>query len=265
MIQGIACRDKLLPEVGGGIVGLRLPGDCCDLHLPIPKRMDHGIGALTPCRLVNIPHDTIEDLLEKHPRIRRTLWWASPEDAALRPADDASLLRNKYAINLRLKAFGFLFGRIHPLPHEELGDVPGISNVHAQRVMASLRNDGLISLRGRRIVLPGFERVSAFAQLDPDYLHLDPDPDRLARTRRRETKALLFFGAKDGLRMVCDVTGGYPPDRAAAQRDAISALASVAGDVLPSSSTHAMSITVRDGGRRPIFHASASPVAGWFD
>lgn len=83
MIQSIACCDKLLPEVGGVIVGLLLPGDCCDLHTPIPKRMDHGIGALTPCRLVNIPHDTIEDLLENLFRIRRTLWWASLEDEAI--------------------------------------------------------------------------------------------------------------------------------------------------------------------------------------
>lgn len=182
VIEGIACRYKLMPDGRRAIVALLLPGDFCDLNISILKRMDHSIGTLTQCKIVDIPRSTVDDLLENYPRIQRSLWWATLVDEAIlrewlvnmgKRRSDRQMAHLLCEMHFRLKAVGLSLGSMLPLTQEELADILGISHVHAQRVMASLRDAGLVSLQGRRIVVTDFERMIEFSEFDPDYLHLD--------------------------------------------------------------------------------------------
>ncbi|MTH62587.1 helix-turn-helix domain-containing protein [Paracoccus litorisediminis] len=58
---------------------------------------------------------------------------------------------------------------------EQLADTLGITVVHAQRVIAALRQDGLIELRDRQITIPDIARLMEFSEFNPDYLHLPPE------------------------------------------------------------------------------------------
>jgi CRP-like cAMP-binding protein len=83
VLSGFAGRYKILPQGQRYITGLMVPGDFCDLHVAILGEMDHSIATMTPCTVVEIPHTTIQDLTENHPRIAHALWWATLVDEAV--------------------------------------------------------------------------------------------------------------------------------------------------------------------------------------
>ena len=75
---------------------------------------------------------------------------------------------------LRLRVVGLANGGQYELPvtQQELGDTTGLSNVHVNRVLQSLRRDGLITLKGKNLVILDVERLNAFSGFTPNYLHL---------------------------------------------------------------------------------------------
>jgi CRP-like cAMP-binding protein len=181
VMRGMACRYKILPDGGRAIVALMLPGDICDLHVAILGRMDHSIGTLTDCQLVKIPRETIDDLLHNYPRIRHALFWSTLVDEAIlrewlvnmgRRRADHQMAHLFCEIHARLQAVDELHDSLMPLTQEELGDILGISAVHAQRVVAGLRHLGLINVQDSRVSVRDFDALSAFAGFEADYLHL---------------------------------------------------------------------------------------------
>src|SRR5918998_3387086 len=74
ILEGFACRYKLLEDGRRQIMSFQIAGDMCDLHSFILGEMDHSIGTLTPCKIAFIPHSALSDLIETYPRIARALW-----------------------------------------------------------------------------------------------------------------------------------------------------------------------------------------------
>ena len=183
VLDGIACRYKILPEGRRQIIGLLLPGDFCDLQSAVLGEMDHSIATLTPCALVDIPQHVVDALTLDHSRIARALWWATLVDESVlrewlvnmgqRPADrrTAHLLCE---LLLRLQAVGRAEGDACDLPltQTELGDILGLTNVHINRVLQDLRGRGLVALRERRLEIPDLAALQAFCGFDPAYLRL---------------------------------------------------------------------------------------------
>src|SRR5918993_1165335 len=65
ILEGFACRYKLLEDGRRQIMSFQIAGDMCDLHSFLLGEMDHSIGTLTPCRIACIPHPALLDLMEK--------------------------------------------------------------------------------------------------------------------------------------------------------------------------------------------------------
>jgi hypothetical protein len=57
-----------------------VPGDCCDLHVPILSKIDHTIGTLTACKVALLPHTVIETMTTQSRSITRALWWSTLAD-----------------------------------------------------------------------------------------------------------------------------------------------------------------------------------------
>ena len=47
IVEGLACRYKILPDGSRQIFAYLVPGDFCDLHVFILEEMDHSIGTLS--------------------------------------------------------------------------------------------------------------------------------------------------------------------------------------------------------------------------
>jgi CRP-like cAMP-binding protein len=182
ILEGFACRYKVLATGTRQIMAYLVPGDFCDLHVFILREMDHTIATLSPCRVVDIPRPRILEMTER-PALGRALWWAALVDEATlrewlvnigaRPAEQrvAHLLCE---LLLRLRVVGLADGAEYELPvtQQELGDTTGLTNVHVNRVLQRLRGEGLITLKGKHLVILDVERLNAFSGFTPNYLHL---------------------------------------------------------------------------------------------
>lgn len=182
ILEGFACRYKVLENGTRQIVAFLIPGDLCDPHVFILKAMDHSIATLSPCKVVKIPRERILEMTER-PAIARALWWATLVDEATlrewvlnigaRPAEQriAHLLCEML---LRLRLVGLADeGRYElPITQEELADTVGLSAVHVNRVIQTLRSAKLITLKSRKLVILGQEQLAELGGFNPNYLHL---------------------------------------------------------------------------------------------
>ena len=182
IVEGFACRYKLLKDGSRQIVAFLIPGDFCDLHIFILKTMDHNIATLSRAQVVDLPRSSILEMTER-PALARALWWATLVDEAIlrewllnngqREAEEriAHLICELYA---RLQVVGLAGADRFPLPitQAEIGDALGLSAIHVNRSLQTLRSQGLISLRHRELIIKDPARLKAFASFDPNYLHL---------------------------------------------------------------------------------------------
>ncbi|XYD12114.1 Crp/Fnr family transcriptional regulator (plasmid) [Methylobacterium sp. NMS12] len=183
VMEGFACRYKLLPDGRRQIMAFLVPGDFCDLHVAILGEMDHSIGTGWGCTVVDIPRATIDDLTAHQPRITRALWWATlADEGTLREwlvnmgqrEADRQMAHLFCELLVRLQAVGrasedsFDF----PISQADLADALGVSDVHVNRVLRELRIKGLAEWKSKRLHIPAVERLKAFAEFDPKYLHL---------------------------------------------------------------------------------------------
>lgn len=182
ILEGFACRYKLLPDGGRHIMAYLVPGDLCDFQVFILKTMDHSIGTLARSKVVDIPRTRILELTER-PAIARAFWMMSLIDTATlrewlvnlghRPAEER-IAHLFCELHLRLRSVGLADGNSFSLPitQTELADTMGITPVHANRVLQSLRADKLITLKDKEVVILDPERMYEMSGFNPNYLHL---------------------------------------------------------------------------------------------
>jgi CRP-like cAMP-binding protein len=188
LLEGWAYRSLSLEDGRRQILALHVPGDFVDMHSFPMRRMDHAVTTLTPCRFAVFPHARLVELTERHPHLARLLWLGTLIDAAIlrrwllgvgqRSAlEHAAHLICELYTRLSIVGLANNQGRIPmPLTQAELGDVLGISGVHANRVVQGLRASGAVAWRGAHIEILDWDALQALAQFDPDYLNLYDEP-----------------------------------------------------------------------------------------
>lgn len=184
--SGWACRYKLLEDGKHHTMAFLIPGDLCDVHVTILDKMDHSIRALTALKVTKFSIDEMVNIMDNHPRLARAFFWSTlVDEATLREwlvnmGTRSSELRVAHVLCellLRSRMAGVSYDGSFdfPLTQEELGASMGISQVHTNRVLQKLRQEGLISIEGKRIVIHDWKRLKAFSQFDPTYLHCKLD------------------------------------------------------------------------------------------
>lgn len=187
LLQGWACRYKVLADGRRQIVSLLLPGDMCDPHTFLLPAMDHSLGTLTAAVLARVPGPAIRAMVADSPAIAEALNWEMLTCGEIQREWTVSLGRRTAAeriahlfceLSLRLRVadpdggadFDF------PLTQTDLADAMGLSTVHVNRVMQELRARGVVELRGKRLGIPDRGALESLAMFDPRYLHLRPAP-----------------------------------------------------------------------------------------
>ncbi|MCJ2098619.1 Crp/Fnr family transcriptional regulator [Methylobacterium sp. E-046] len=183
ILDGFACRYKVLPDGQRQIMALLVPGDFCDLNVFILDEMDHTIGTISTCQIVDIPRQAIDDIAAHHPSIARAFWWCSLVDGAVlrewlvnmgARAPDQRISHLLCELLMRLEAVGRVTDNSYafPLTQTEIAETMGLSDVHVNRTLRELRALGLIHLKRRVLTILDVERLKAFCSFTPNYLHL---------------------------------------------------------------------------------------------
>ena len=183
LVEGFACRNKILVDGRRQIMSFHIPGDIPDLQSLHLKVMDHSISTLMPSTVGFIPHDALREFTHRHPRMGDVLWRDTLIDAAVfrewmigigRRSAYTRIAHLFCELVVRMRAVGLADGNSVEIPmtQAELGDALGLSTVHVNRVLQERRGDGLITLRGRYLGVEDWPGLKQAGEFDVTYLHL---------------------------------------------------------------------------------------------
>jgi CRP-like cAMP-binding protein len=182
ILEGWACRYKMLDDGRRQIMSIFLPGDIADLHVYILKKMDHSIAAFTPLRVALIGAGQLEKLGDDHPRVLRALWWETLVTAAIQREwtvtigqRDAmeSLAHLCCELFLRMRVIGLVHNSecAFPLTQADMADALGLTPTHLGRVLRKLNATGIVTLHRRKLHVHNMAKLKALAAFNPNYLH----------------------------------------------------------------------------------------------
>jgi len=182
ILDGWACRYKLLPEGTRQITSFLMPGDCCDLHASVLNYMEHSIATLTPARIALVPRGIMEKLIETRPAITRAFWWTQLVDEDTLRAWIVSMGRRNglqrvahlmCELYIRARNIGLTDGDSFELPLTQtvIGDALGLTPIHVNRVLRKLRISGVMTLSGGALVIADIAKLAVVAGFDDNYLH----------------------------------------------------------------------------------------------
>ncbi len=183
LLEGLMCRYKDLPGGERQITELHVAGDFLDLHSFSLKQLDHNVMALTPCRVVLVPHTKLTEITEQQPHLARVYWFLTALDAAIHREWELSLGRRTAIqriahliceLRVRLGLIGQAddTGFALPLTQADLSDCTGLTPVHVNRTLRELRERGLVEFRAKRVRLIDLAGLRALAEFEDSYLYL---------------------------------------------------------------------------------------------
>ncbi|GEL41072.1 Crp/Fnr family transcriptional regulator [Methylorubrum extorquens] len=184
ILDGWACRYKLLGDGSRQILSFHIPGDVPDLQSLHVHTMDHGLATLTKAKVAFIPHENLLDLTLRHPSVGALFWRETLIDAAVfrqwmvgmgRRSAFEQVAHIFCELYLKLQAMGLAEDYQCPLPitQLDLADALGLTSVHINRVVKDMRGRNLIRLHAHTLVIEAWEELLRIAEFDPTYLHLE--------------------------------------------------------------------------------------------
>ena len=184
LLKGFAFRQKLLRDGSRQIISFHIPGEFVDLQNTLIEIADHNVQSLNRCDAAIIPLAALNEIAQARPHIRRAMWIETLIDASVfrewvvnvgRRDSRARIGHLLCELALRLERDGAARdGRFDfPITQEQLADATGLTAVHTNRTLQSLRREGLIQLTGGMLKVIDGEGLRAVGDFDELYLHHD--------------------------------------------------------------------------------------------
>ena len=182
--HGLAARYDQMTDGKRQITALYVPGDMCDLHSVLCPTAAWGMLALSATTILRVPHVELCRLINKYPAIAFAFWRDGIADGSILAKWTGNLGRRDARARLahvicemgvRIECLGderrdaFWFD----VSQQNLADVLGMTAVHVNRTLQSLRTQKLIRTESRRIFIDDWDRLAALAEFSSDYLLLE--------------------------------------------------------------------------------------------
>ena len=182
ILDGWACRYKILPSGTRQVLAFLMPGDCCDLHVGLLEEMDHCIQAITPARVTTISRVEMDAMMSENPKIAKALYIAQLVDEGTMRAWITSMGRRTSIervahlmceLYLRARNIGLTTEPEFELPLSQalLADSLGMTAVHLNRVLKELRLSGAMTLQRGSLLIRDAAKLVRIAGFDENYLH----------------------------------------------------------------------------------------------
>jgi CRP-like cAMP-binding protein len=182
MLEGWACRYKILPSGTRQVLAFLMPGDSCDLHIGLLAEMDHSIQSMTPARVAMIERAEMDALMTDRPCIARAMYIAQLIDESTMRAWITSMGRRNSTervahlmceLYLRARNIGLTTEMAFALPVSQiiLADSLGMTSVHINRIFRKLRLAGAVALSRGSLKIIDPNKLVRIAGFDENYLH----------------------------------------------------------------------------------------------
>jgi CRP-like cAMP-binding protein len=172
LLDGVACSYKRLEDGRRQICSFAYPGDFCDLNRYVLPESDEAVAvqALTDCSVAVIDHADIERQLARSPKLALALWQASMLEACILRermlnASRASALQRVAFLLCEQLARRDAVGIGGPLVLSQLdvADATGLSTVHVNRTVQTLRKMQILSSARNAIEVEDRQQLSVVA------------------------------------------------------------------------------------------------------
>lgn len=184
VLEGWACRYKLLRQGKRQIMSFHIPGDIPDLQSLHVRTMDHSLATLTKAIVAFIPHESLRELTARHPGLAAAFWRDTLIDSGIFREWLVSMGRRSAfehvahlfcELYLKLQAVGLAGNFRCPLPmtQTDLADALGLTPVHINRVLKEMRGQTLITLRSNALVIEAWDELLRVSEFDSTYLQLE--------------------------------------------------------------------------------------------
>lgn len=182
VLKGWAIRYKVLPNGSRQIVAFLMPGDACDLHIGLLDQMDHSIQTVTEAQVATVPRATMDALMAAHPGIARAMYISQLVDEGTLRAWIVSMGRRTSTervahllleLHIRAGNIGLTLEQTMQLPLTQtvLADALGMTPVHINRVLQTLRREGAVELQRGMLKIHQPLVLTRTAGFDDSYLH----------------------------------------------------------------------------------------------
>jgi CRP-like cAMP-binding protein len=182
MLEGWACRYKILPSGARQIMAFLMPGDACDLHIKLLEQMDHSIQAITTAMVATVTRAEMQALMDGHPNVASAMYSAQLVDEGIMRAWIVSMGRRSSRervahliceLYLRARSIGLARDGELALPLSQLvlADALGMTAVHINRILKELRLAGAMSLKRGSVTILDPGKLVQIAGFDENYLH----------------------------------------------------------------------------------------------
>jgi CRP-like cAMP-binding protein len=181
VVEGLCAR---VGEMQGGtrqVTSFYQAGDMPDLHGVMVQCPTKALCAITQIRILKVPHRELRNLTQAFPAIFEAFWRDTVLDAAIAAEwvvnigqrDAKTRIAHLYCeMALRSgratqNSFEFSF----PATQTNLADATGLSTVHTNRSLQTLRREGALQVKGATVFVPDWARLKELADFDEQYLH----------------------------------------------------------------------------------------------
>jgi CRP-like cAMP-binding protein len=160
-----------------------IPSDAPSLESVQLDVMDNSLCAIVQSTVGLIPHTELHHLMDGRPHVLRLIWRSSLIQAAMfrewlmrnsRLPAHAAMAHLFCEIYFRSRAAGLVQQDSCEMPvtQEMLADALGLTGVHVNRTLQMLRDTGMVDHKAGRLFVHDFDRLRAYADFDPAYLHI---------------------------------------------------------------------------------------------
>lgn len=181
ILDGWACRYKILPNGSRQVLAYMMPGDCCDLNVGLLAEMDHNIQTISPAVVATIERTDMDTLMDTHRGVAKAMYLAQLIDEGTMRAWITSMGRRTSVervahlmceLYLRARNIGLHSEPLAlPLSQLLLADSLGMTPVHLNRVLKELRLTGAMTLLRGSLVIADPVKLVQIAGFDENYLH----------------------------------------------------------------------------------------------
>jgi CRP-like cAMP-binding protein len=188
VVEGLVGRFGQNRRGGRQITALHVPGDMADLHSVVQPAAASALQAMSVATILRVPHVALRAISSRYPAIAEALW----RDCAT----DASVL-SQWVVNVGRKdakqrvahllcematriVGGKLEGEVvspFAMTQTQLADATGLTAVHMNRTVGTLRRERLADISGQMVRIPDWEALVAAGEFSASYLHVGEDAE----------------------------------------------------------------------------------------
>ncbi len=192
VITGVIGRFSQLRNGVRQIVALHVPGDIADLCSVALPKTSWAFHALASVEVMRIAHADLLSIADRYHDIAIAFWRDCVVDmsvmsewivsVARRPAG-AKIAHLLCELRYRYEKAGLLArdgSYAFPITQMQIADILGITAIHTNRMIRSLRERHLASVAKARVVIHDWQGLMRLAEFDAAYLHFDETGTRTA-------------------------------------------------------------------------------------